>query len=1140
MSKNNILFRIYFILIGIVFLCPQSINAFSLSTYKDNSVLSQGKWVKISVPKSGIYKVTNSDLQKWGFSDPSKVNIYGYGGKRLSDVLNQSSFIDDLPIVQSIKSDNSIIFYAQGPETWETVSDNKYIHKLNPFSSVGYYFISDIDTVSSQEITKIGTAVDFASSFEAATSFTESIYHEKNLVNYGETGHLLLGEDFKYNPSQTFNFTLTDIVADTEVWMECQFAAKTYNTSSSLSFTANGNAISSSSSDRIPSSSSSAYIHGKTTTTKHTFNITGENLALGIKYTSQVSIHLAHLDYININYTRKLKLKDGILKFRSKTTHMSLDGASEKTHVWDVTNPNKIYALNTTSANNKVLWKNDYTGLRQYIAWNEDANIPSPTFVENISNQNLHNITTPDMVIFTISDWADQAERIANLHRNSKDSLSVIVVDQEAVFNEFSSGSPDVNAFRKMLKMLWDRGEYNGTPLKFALFLGKGIFDNQHQTSEVKLLKYPTMPYWQTDKGLDDNDSFGTDDIFAFLKDNSGSNMGSDYYCIAVGRIPVRSQSEAKNIVDKLYKYVNDMPKGEWKNQVLLLADDMDNGVHMTQTESLWSKMQRSNSGNNFIYNKLYIDAFNREGSEYPQARAQLFRLLEEGTVWWNYIGHANTTSWTHDGILRYTDMANLYLKKYPFLYAATCDFLRWDGAVASGAEVLYHLSGGGIIAALSATRPVYIANNGLFSNALAPYALSRDKNGKFLTIGEIQQKAKNNLYSSTGMPISDKNKLRFVLMGDPAMRLSIPNSLIIIEEIDNALIEQGEQTVIQARQNTTIKGRITDFNGNLLSDFNGIIHSTLFDAEKSTTSHGWTNGDDGKEVIFEEHGSKLYAGRDSVVNGEFIIKIAMPTEIANNYRPATLNLYAEAENGDEAIGCNRDFYVYGFDESSDTDTIPPIIEYLYLNHDQFASGDLVNESPMVIAKISDNVGINLSSAGVGHQMSLRLDGNKSYSDVSLYYTPLISETASGIIKYPLENLPDGNHSLRLKVWDTAGNSTERTIELLVENGIAPRIFEVYTDANPAHSDVNFYIKHDRPDAMATVEIQVFDLMGRLVWSSAESGQSDMFISAPINWDLCDMAGRRVNRGIYIYKALISTDGMQYSSTANKLAVGEQ
>lgn len=1140
MSKNNILFRIYFILIGIVILCPQSINAFSLSTYKDNSVLSQGKWVKISVPKSGIYKVTNSDLQKWGFSDPSKVNIYGYGGKRLSDVLNQSSFIDDLPIVQSIKSDNSIVFYAQGPETWETVNDNKYIHKLNPFSSVGYYFISDIDTVSTQEITKIGTVVDAATSSDAATSFTESIYHEKNLVNYGETGHLLLGEDFKYNPSQTFNFTLSDIVADTEVWMECQFAAKTYNSSSSLSFTANGTALSSISSDRVPSSSSSAYIHGKTTTTKHTFNITGENLAIGIKYTSQVSTHLAHLDYININYTRKLKLKDGILKFRSKTTLMSLDGASEKTHVWDVTNPNKIYALNTTSANNKVLWKNDYTGLRQYIAWNEDANIPSPTFVENISNQNLHSIATPDMVIFTISDWADQAERIANLHRNSKDSLSVIVVDQETVFNEFSSGSPDVNAFRKMLKMLWDRGENNGTPLRFALFLGKGVFDNQHQTAEIKQLNYPTMPYWQTDKGLDDNDSFGTDDIFAFLKDNSGSNMGSDYYCIAVGRIPVRSQSEAKNIVDKLYKYVNDMPKGEWKNQVLLLADDMDNGVHMTQTETMWDKMQKSKSGKNFIYNKLYIDAFNREGSEYPQARAQLFRLLEEGTVWWNYIGHANATSWTHDGILRYTDMTNLYLKKYPFLYAATCDFLRWDGATASGAEVLYHLTGGGIIAALSATRPVYIANNGLFTNALAPYAFYRDKNGKFLTIGEIQQKAKNNFYSTTGASVSDKNKLRFVLMGDPAMRLAIPNSLIIIEEIDNAYIEQGEQTVIQARQNATIKGRITDFNGNLLSDFNGIIHSSLFDAEKSTTSHGWTNGDDGKEIIFEEHGSKLFAGRDSVVNGEFLIKIAMPTEIANNYRPATLNLYAEAENGDEAVGCNRDFYVYGFDESSDTDTIPPIIEYLYLNHDQFASGDLVNESPMVIAQISDNVGINLSSAGVGHQMTLRLDGNKSYSDVSLYYTPLISETASGIIKYPLENLPDGNHTLRLKVWDTAGNSAERTIELLVENGIAPRIFEVYTDANPARSDVNFYIKHDRPDAMATVEIQVFDLMGRLVWSSASSGQSDMFISAPINWDLCDMAGRRVNRGIYIYKALISTDGMQYSSTANKLAVGEQ
>jgi hypothetical protein len=324
------------------------------------------------------------------------------------------------------------------------------------------------------------------------------------------------------------------------------------------------------------------------------------------------------------------------------------------------------------------------------------------------------------------------------------------------------------------------------------------------------------------------------------------------------------------------------------------------------------------------------------------------------------------------------------------------------------------------------------------------------------------------------------------------------------------------------------------------MTDFNGVIHTTLYDAEKSTTSHGYEHDDDGKEVTFEEHGEKLFAGRDSVINGEFTITIAMPSGIANNYRPATLNLYAQADNGMEAIGCNNEFYVYGFDETSAPDTIPPQIEYFYLNHEGFADGDVTNESPMVIAQISDNVGINLSSIGVGHQMTLRLDGEKNYSDVSLYYTPTISETPSGIINYPIESLPDGNHEIRLKVWDTSGNSTEKTLTLQVKQGMIPNMFDVYTDANPAHTETNFYIKHDRPNTMATVTIEVFNLMGQLVWSSSKTAQSDMFISSPINWDLHDLSGRRVNRGIYVYRASISTDGVQYNSSARKLAVAAQ
>jgi hypothetical protein len=265
-----------------------------------------------------------------------------------------------------------------------------------------------------------------------------------------------------------------------------------------------------------------------------------------------------------------------------------------------------------------------------------------------------------------------------------------------------------------------------------------------------------------------------------------------------------------------------------------------------------------------------------------------------------------------------------------------------------------------------------------------------------------------------------------------------------------------------------------------------------------------------------------------------------MPSEVANNYRPAAISLYAYEDGGRDAIGVNRDFYVYGTDPNAAEDNVPPTIKTFYLNHPTFTSGDEVNDSPMVIAEISDDVAINLSTAGIGHMMSLSLDnGSKTYSDVAEYYTPNTDGTAGGTIYYPLEDLAVGNHTLRLRVWDTAPNSAEASLDFYVAKQITPTIYDVYTDCNPASTEANFYISHDRPDQSITVTIEVFDMMGRRLWQSTQSGRSDMFTSLPITWDLTDYGGHRVGRGIYLYRATVSDDnsGNKTATAARRLAV---
>ena len=123
------------------------------------------------------------------------------------------------------------------------------------------------------------------------------------------------------------------------------------------------------------------------------------------------------------------------------------------------------------------------------------------------------------------------------------------------------------------------------------------------------------MPAWFTDKGLNDNDSYMTDDIYGFLDDNSGVNTGRDKLRIAVGRIPVTSAADAKSCVDKLFAYTGKIQRGVWRNNVMIVADDKDNGVHMDDAEKMWRGMMANGSGGDMFYKKVYIDEFETPGN---------------------------------------------------------------------------------------------------------------------------------------------------------------------------------------------------------------------------------------------------------------------------------------------------------------------------------------------------------------------------------------------------------------------------------------------------------------------------------------------------------------------------------------------
>lgn len=1131
--------------------------AYSLSAdhYAENSRLAEGTWVKISVKNDGMYLLSESTLRNYGFSTPKNVKVYGYGGRRLPEVLDSSS-LDDLPQVPSQWIDGKgLVFFGEGVAaaedsySWSENGRNLTYRRpaINPFTQTGYYFLSE------SEETRLEPAVTGQpGATNPVTAALHTEWHKKELVSPGQCGHLLVGEDFKYTKSQDFTLTLKDIdldpaTSDSTVFLETSFVASSLK-ASNVVYSINGKTLTAVSSDRINANNDS-HTHGVESLSRRKVNgIDKEDVKIGVTYNGTGSIALANLNYISVTYRRKLNMSNLVNQTFSLfgiERAVAVAGASADAVVWDVTEPLKAAKVNASLDGSTLKWTSDYISNRRYIVWSPSQTFLTPSGASRVNNQNLHALPVTDMVIVTFPEWRDQAERLADFHRNAtNDSLSVTVVYPEPIYNEFASGAPDVMALRKFFKMMYDRGTAQGRPLKYAVLMSRVTYDNRRITQQIQNLGYPTMPAWFTDSGLSDNAAYTTDDVMAFLEDGSGRDKGRDKLSIAIGRLPVTSVNDARDAVDKIINYSTKSPRGNWRNHVMFLADDQDAAIHMTQSERQEKFMRASSGGSDMFYKKLYVDQYDLISNVCVAGRAEFYRMLDEGVMWWTYIGHASPTALTAEGIVTYGDLNSLYLRNFPVIYAATCDFLRWDSPDISGAELLFMNPNGGVSAAISATRPVYISDNGYLSDALGRNAFERGADGRMRTIGEIYTGMKNN-YLVNGTVASNTNKLRYVLLGDPAMRLVMPSARVVLDSVNGKPFvspdaEEGDPITLMARQKVTITGHIETPSGELFTGFNGLLTSTLYDAETSYTTQGH-NGS--KRQTYDQQGARLFVGNDSVSDGRFTIRISMPAEVADNYRPAALNLFAYSDDGNEAAGVNRDFYVYGTDPNAIPDNVPPVIDEIYLNHPSFKNGDRVNPSPMLIARVSDDRAINLSTAGIGHQMLLTLDeGARNYTDVSQYYTPYSDGTPGGTIAYPLEDLTEGAHSLRLRVWDTAPNSAEQTVNFMVAKDIAPVIYDVYTDANPATTSANFYISHDRPDRSLNVTIEVFDLMGRRVWSKSQSARSDMFESVPLVWDLTNGAGHRVGRGIYLYRATVSdeTSGEKTATATRKLAVAAQ
>ena len=1094
--------------------------------YASSSRLSQGSWAKIEVSESGIQFISDETIRSLGFSDPEKVNIFGYGGVVIPENLNSP---DDLPVVPSVRVAGGLLFFGRASIGWNVNSSStkRYSHISHPYSDDAYYFISDClpERYSPRKREEI------SASGEVLTTFTERLLHEQDQWMPMNTGRLMLGEDFKTTTSRNFKFQLPGNTGNALVTVA--FGCKTNSGTSSIVLTANGKQLASSSSDQMAYSSTKEIV---TTSTSKSVVDPGTVIDLNVKYNGSGTVSMAGLDYIEVEYPRSLELTAGNLYFYLNPTQNSLvklEGVTPTTVLWDVTDVENQLEVPFDLQGNTLTFVAP-AGYREYVAFEPSVKNNTVTSGVKVSNQDLHSMEAPGMLIISPPEYLSAAQRIVEIHKKS-DGLSVEVLTPDQIYNEFSCGKSDVSAYRKLLKMWYDRAEgREGEYTAYCIIMSRPTYDNKMVTPVVRNCGYPRLPIWQSATGETETTSYSTDDYVGMLKDVEGTfNIGTAEINASVARMPVKNLNEANTAVDKLEEYVLNPDLGAWRNNIMVIADDQDEGIHLNQAEQVVEAMQTNGIGKNFLYEKLYLDAYSLEytgvGATYPLAKERMLNKWKEGTALVDYIGHANPKSWGHESMLTWNDITTMSNNRLPYIYAATCEFLRWDADDVSGGEIMWLLPNSGVIGMWCPSREVLISSNGTLNKSVAKYMFSLDDNGNPLTVGEVLRRGKND--SNTGT-----NKLRYGIIGDPSLRLPWPMNQVVVDEIDGIDLESAEDLpVLQARSTVTISGHIEDRDGNLLDDFNGIAEINLYDAEKVVTTNG--NGTAGVVSTYNDRKTRLFTGRAIVKDGKWSTSFTMPMEIENNYSPALITLYASDENKREANGSTEKLYAYGYDETVADDYEGPKIIEFYLNTPSFVSGSEVSPNPILTAVFYDESGISVSEAGIGHNITLDLDGKTYFDDVAQFFVPDAEEPGKGSLTYSLGEVGQGDHSLRFIVWDNANNSTTATLEFSISALWKPTINTLTTDVNPATSSVNFIIGTDGTTGTMECNIEVYDIWGRRVWRDVAPSLAGSKTRTTLNWNLCDYAGSRVPEGIYLYRATVKTESGATVAKTKKLIV---
>ncbi|MEL7363811.1 MAG: hypothetical protein AAFN13_17170, partial [Bacteroidota bacterium] len=390
-------------------------------------------------------------------------------------------------------------------------------------------------------------------------------------------------------------------------------------------------------------------------------------------------------------------------------------------------------------------------------------------------------------------------------------------------------------------------------------------------------------------------------------------------------------------------------------------------------------------------------------------------------------------------------------------------------------------------------------------------------------------------------------NNRKFALLGDPTMRIGLPTRTVRLTTVNGQPISPDSPPQLRALDRTEVEGEVLNLDGTVDTSFEGDVEVTVFDAARQVAipeeAQRFQPGGD-----FEVRNDRLFQGRASVSQGRFRVTFVVPRDVSYSGAPGRIAVYARSA-GTDGAGATEDVVISTTAGAGSSDTAGPRMTLRFatdadLNGEPgtepstrdsapqaaFVDGGLVGQAPTLVVRLEDETGINTVGSGVGHQLLLTLDGDAAGAiDIGSFYEGDLNDAGSGTIRFTLPEQAEGPHSLTVRAWDVANNSTEATLTYVVAADEDLVIRNVLNYPNPTPGPTDFVFEHNQPPGTpARVQLRIYTLSGRPVVTlddvaTLPSGTLDGNLIR-IPWQGLDDDFDRLASGVYLYRLRVEVE----------------